>query len=47
MKRLAKRVYDWAHTPLGDLVFCIVLGVPLGVAAAWITIVIMCMDWWK
>ena len=47
MRKVISRLWAWAHTETGDLVCCVILGVPLGVALAWVTIVVACMDWWR
>jgi len=43
MKPLLRRLYTWSHTPLGDLVTCIVLGIPLGLALAVVTVLVICI----
>lgn len=41
------RVWAWAHTEQGDLVCCLVFGIPLGVIMGWVTILVMSLDWWR
>lgn len=43
MKSLFNRLYAWSHTPLGDLIACIVLGIPLGLAMAVVTVLVICI----
>ena len=43
MKRLVKRVLDWSHTEIGDLITCIILGIPLGLALAVVTVLVICI----
>lgn len=41
------KVWAWAHTEQGDLVCCLVFGIPLGVVMGWVTILVMSLDWWR